>query len=366
MEKSYKVLGLMSGSSLDGLDLAFCKYDLSQGLEDIKWEIIAADTLPYSETWINRLRFLPQQDALTFAKTNAYFGHYLAELSQQFLYKHQLQPDFIASHGHTIFHYPDKRISIQIGDGAAMAALTGLPVITDFRTHDIAINGEGTPIAPAADRYLFKGFDFYLNLGGIANISAEVNQQYLAFDIGPANQVLNVLANGLDMDYDAEGAQARQGTLQKDLLGEIDQIDFFAQDYPKSLDNNWIRQNVIPTYLNHPSSLQDRLSTATEQLAAQIGKAITHIQEKENWKKANSKMYITGGGAFNTYLLERIDHYCQPLDVQIVVPTEKVVQFKEAILMGLMGVLRMEQVPNCFASVTGAKRNTVGGAVYYG
>lgn len=366
MEKSYKVLGLMSGSSLDGLDLAFCKFNLAEGLDHIAWEIIAADTLPFSETWINRLRFLPQQDALTFVKTNTYFGHYLAELAQQFLYKHQLQPDFIASHGHTIFHYPDKRISTQIGDGAAIAAITGLPVVTDFRTQDIAINGEGTPIAPAADRYLFQGFDFYLNLGGIANISAQVDQRYIAYDIGPANQVLNILANGLDMEYDAEGAEARKGTLQKDLLEQIHQIDYFAQDYPKSLDNNWIRQQIIPIYLDHPSSWQDKLRTATEQLAIQIGKSLAHIQDKENLSQSKYKIYITGGGAFNRFLLERIDHYCQPLNVQIVVPSKKVVQFKEAILMALMGVLRMEKIPNCFSSVTGAKRDTIGGAVYQG
>lgn len=367
MKKNYKVLGLMSGSSLDGLDIAFCNFNLQDGLEAISWEIIAADTLPFSPMWVSRLSHLATQDALTFAKTHTYFGHYLAELSQQFLYKHQIQPDFIASHGHTIFHYPDKRLSVQIGDGAAIAALTRLPVISDFRTQDVAINGEGAPLAPMADRYLFPGFDFYLNLGGIANITALTPDNYVAFDIGPANQILNALAhNGFELEYDDNGDLARSGTLQSDLLEAINGMPYFTQDYPKSLDNNWIRQEVLPYYLQHPASWQDRLATATEQLAFQIARSISNIIEKEQLQKEQYQLYITGGGAFNGYLLECIDRHCQPLGVQLVVPGEKIIQFKEAILMGLLGVLRMEQLPTCLSSVTGAKRDTVGGAVHWG
>lgn len=364
-EKSYKVLGLMSGSSLDGLDLAFCKFDLSKGLDHIGWEIIAAGTLPFSPMWVSRLQHLPQQDALTFCKTNTYYGHYLADLVKQFLYKHQLQPDFIASHGHTIFHYPDKRLSVQIGDGAAMAALTGLPVICDFRTQDIAIDGEGTPIAPIADRYLFKGYDFYLNIGGIANITAEIDNKYIAFDIGPANQIFNALAQEVGQAYDAEGALARSGNLHKELLSQVNAIAYFQETYPKSLDNSWIRQHILPIYMNSPISWEDRLHTATEQLANQVAKSIQQICEREKMKKDSYKMYITGGGAFNSYLMECIDKHCQPLGVKIVVPGEKIIKFKEAILMALMGVFRIEKIPNCFSSVTGAKNDTIGGAIYW-
>ena len=180
-KKQYSVLGLMSGSSLDGLDIAWCRFDLAEPgasnnpIED--WELLLAETLPFSETWVNRLSNLPEQSALTFAKTDTYFGHYMAELVNGFLARHQIEPDFIASHGHTVFHYPEKLMTSQIGDGAALAALTGYPVVSDFRTQDVALHGEGTPIAPAADRYLLDGYDFYMNIGGIANITMSDPQQ---------------------------------------------------------------------------------------------------------------------------------------------------------------------------------------------
>ena len=171
--KTYQVIGLMSGSSLDGLDIAFCELKITDSNSNIDWTLIKAETIPYPEKWQNRLINLPKQDGFIFAQTHTYFGHFLGELVNQFISKHQIDPDFIASHGHTIFHHPDKRLTVQIGDGAALAATTGYPVINGFRTQDIAINGEGTPIAPAADRYLLKGFDFYLNIGGIANITCD-------------------------------------------------------------------------------------------------------------------------------------------------------------------------------------------------
>ncbi len=359
----------MSGSSLDGLDLAFCNFVLEEGLEALSWELIAADTFPFSPQCVSRLHHLAQQDALTFAKTHAYFGHYLAELSQQFLYKHQLKPDFIASHGHTIFHYPDQRLSVQVGDGASLAVLTGLPVVSDFRTQDVAIDGDGAPLAPLADYYLFRGYDYYLNLGGIANISALNGQRPVAFDVGPANQVLNALAQLRERPYDDAGARARRGTVQEDLLESVDALPYFGQVYPKSLDNNWVRQRVLPLYLQHPASPEDKLRTACEQLARQVRRAIALIGQQEKLplrpEVPTSSLYLTGGGAFNHFLVERIDQLCEPLGVSSIIPSEKIIQFKEAILIALLGVLRMERKVNCWSSVTGAKRNTIGGSVYW-
>ena len=356
----------MSGSSLDGLDLAFCNFDLRKGLDQLSWELIAADTLPFSPMWVSRLHHLPEQDALTFAKTHVYFGHYLAQLVQQFLYKHQLQPDFIASHGHTIFHYPQQRLSVQIGDAAAIAALTELPVVADFRTQDVAIDGEGTPLAPIADYYLFKGFDFYLNLGGIANISAIHKDKIIAFDLGPANQVLNSLAQVEGHPYDKDGALARNGKVQNSLLEALNQMPYFDKAYPKSLDNSWIRQNILPLYQQHPSTIQDRLRTAVEQLSQQVVRSIEQIKEKENMDKDGYRLYLTGGGTHNSFLVEHLDRKCKAVGVQLVVPGEKIINFKEAILIALMGLLRMEEIPNCWSSVTGAKRDSVGGSIYFG
>ena len=214
----------MSGSSMDGLDIAYCQFQIEEKRK-ISWQVLKAETIRYPEKWQVRLGQLVHQDALTFAKTHTYFGHYMGELVNHFIKKHKISPDFIAAHGHTIFHYPMDRVTIQIGDGAALAATTGLPVINNFRTHDIALNGEGTPLAPIADKYLFPDYDFYMNIGGIANITCNANGKHVAFDIGPANQVLNILANQLGLPYDDKGAIARKGIVNPAILKELKQFN---------------------------------------------------------------------------------------------------------------------------------------------
>ena len=366
--KSYQVLGLMSGSSLDGLDIAFCTFEIDSKKRNenpiLSWTLEQAATLPFSEKWQARLYHLPQQDALSFCKTNTYFGHYTGALVNEFLAKFQVQPDFIAAHGHTIFHFPNNRLTVQIGDGAALAASTGFPVVCDFRTYDIALDGEGAPLAPLADKLLLDQHDFYLNLGGIANISANINGKFIAFDVGPANQVLNALANQIELAYDEGGKIAAQGQVIKALLDEVSQIDFFQQDYPKSLDNQWVQKNVVPLYIRHHGSWKDKLCTASEQMATEISKCIYNVIKKENLQKKQYTLLATGGGAFNDFVIQRIKYHCPNID--IVLPPVEIIQFKEAILMALMGVLRLENIPNCLRSSTGAKIDTIGGAFYQG
>lgn len=356
----------MSGSSLDGLDLAYCEIviDKNEEFKVVNSTILAAETLPFSEQWENRLRNLPEQNALTFAKTNTYFAHYMADLVKHFCIKNKIQPDFIASHGHTIFHYPDQRLTVQVGDGAALAAKTGYPVICDFRTHDIAINGEGTPLAPIADKWLYPGYDFYLNIGGIANISCEINGKYTAFDIGPANQVLNALANIIGKPYDENGDLAAEGTVDEGLLDSVNRLDYFQKNYPKSLDNRWISENILPLYFKAELPLVDKLCTAVEQLAQQLAFSIQQILEKEKVSVEKKSIFITGGGAYNSYLVQRIQNLSPQLN--IILPDPLVIEFKEAALMALMGVLRVENQVNCLSSVTGAKMDTIGGAIYQG
>lgn len=364
--KVYHALGLMSGSSLDGLDLAFCEISVTDTpkFRVKNSKILVAETLAFSEQWVSRLKHLPQQSALTFAKTNTYFAHYTAELVKAFCIKNKVKPDFIAAHGHTIFHDPDGRITVQIGDGAALAAKTGYPVICDFRTHDIALDGEGTPLAPIADKWLFPNYDFYLNIGGIANISCNANGQFIAFDIGAANQIFNALAHLTGQDYDKDGQIAATGKVHQSTLNTVNALDYFNAPYPKSLDNSWIKQNILPFYLSVECSVEDKMSTAVEQLALQIATSIENIKAKENFKKSKYTLFVTGGGAFNKYLTERIDSLC--IDVEIVLPEKIIIDFKEAALMALMGVLRVENQVNCMASVTGARFDTIGGAIYQG
>lgn len=363
----YNVLGLMSGSSLDGLDLAYCSIEWENDLVK-EWKLIVADTLPFSEIWKSRLSNLPNQNGLIFAKTNTYFGHYMAKLVNTFLSKHQITKlDFIASHGHTVFHNPNHRISIQIGDGAALAAQTGYTTICDFRTQDIALDGEGAPLAPLADRYLFDGYNFYLNIGGIANLSANLSSKWVAMDCCPANQVLNTLAQELGAAYDTNGQWASQGIVQKKLLEQAANFDYYTQTYPKSLGNEWIRQHILPLYLGFEASWQDKLATACEHIAIEIATCIQNVLTKENFLRQQYKVLVTGGGALNGYLMDTINAYCnQNHNIELYLPDASIINFKEALLMALLGVLRMENVPNSLKSITGAKKDTINGAVYKG
>lgn len=362
-----KVIGLMSGSSLDGLDIAYAHFNLHD--DEISFELKKAETIEFSEQWQRRLRNLPKADALSFAKTHTYFGHLMGSMVNDFIEKYQIEVDCIASHGHTIFHYPDKRMTIQVGDGAALAAITGLPVINNFRTHDIAINGEGTPLAPIADKYLFHGYDFYLNIGGIANISCDVNGRFVAFDIGAANQIFNPLAHLLNLPYDNNGDVAKNGRINTLLLESINVMDYFQEDYPKSLDNSWLQQNILPQYLITEDTVENRLRTAVEQLAQQTALSIQQIIKKEKLSVKNEpfRIFATGGGAFNHFLIERMEKVCnQYFPTKIVVAKPEIVEYKEALLIALMGVLRVQNKVNVMSSVTGAKIDTIGGAIWQG
>lgn len=365
MQKTYKVIGLMSGSSMDGLDIAYCQFQIEN--DTVTWQLLKAETLSYPEKWQIRLSELVHQNALAFAKTHTYFGRYMGELVNQFIQKHQIDPDFIASHGHTIFHYPMSRMTMQIGDGAALAALTGLPVINNFRTHDVALDGEGAPLAPIADKYLFPNYDFYMNIGGIANITCNANGKHIAFDIGPANQVLNILANQLGLPYDDKGQIAQQGKVNNSILSTLNQFPYFLKQYPKSLDNNWIHENIFPIYLMIDDTSANKLRTACEHLAQATAVSIATILRREKITKTNFKMLVTGGGAWNDFLMKRIHALCnEQISLEIVIPSSDVIGFKEAMLMGLMGVLRVENKINCLKSVTGAKLDSIGGAIWQG
>lgn len=357
----------MSGSSLDGLDIAACSFELNDENPELVWALEAGQTLPFSAEWQSRLRQLPQAPALQFARTHCDFGHYCAELLDQFLAAHPFAADFIASHGHTVFHYPAEwRLTVQIGDGAALAARSGLPVICDFRTQDTALGGQGAPLAPIADRLLFGNYDFYLNLGGIANISAQIADRTIAFDIGGANQVLNALAALRGLEYDAEGALAAQGQVLPELLASVDQLPYFTSPWPKSLDNQWVQEQIIPHYLNYSASVEDRLRTACEQLARQLVLSIRQIKQQEQLAQPSYRLLATGGGAMNDFLMERLREHCRAEQVEIVLPQAHIIAYKEALLMALMGVLRLENRSNCLQSVTGSARDAIGGAIYQG
>lgn len=363
--KTYHVIGIMSGSSLDGIDLAYCRFTTGTDLQ-FDWELILGETMPLPENWQARLAHLPTQNAVTFAKTHVYFGHFLAKTVNQFVEQHQItQLDFISSHGHTIFHNPDKRYTTQIGCGSAIAALTGYPVINDFRMQDIAINGEGTPIAPAADRYLYSDYDFCLNIGGIANITSQIQEDPIAFDISPANQLLNYLSGQLGFAFDNDGQIAASGNLLPELLQLLQGYPYYKSPPPKSISNEWIVSELLPILASFEASIEDKLHTVTQFIAIEVSNSLIRLTQDSS--HAEYRLMLSGGGSKNKYLIESIKSCLSgQLNIELIVPSTETIDFKEAILMGLMGVLRVLNVPNCFSTVTGARFDTIGGAIHQG
>lgn len=355
----YKCIGLMSGSSLDGIDLAYCEFTEEQG----KWSFTmpVVEQIPMPERWVARLAHLPKQSALNYVKTHSYLGHYFGEVLKSFIDKNDLSPDFIASHGHTIFHEPHNRMTSQIGDGAAIACITGVPTINNLRHNDVALGGQGAPIVPIADFHLFSDYRFCLNLGGIANISVKTPQNdptnVIAFDVGGANQILNRLVEPIGLAYDEDGRLARTGKINTNLFEKLNALPFFQQKPPKSLSNQWVQTDLWNTFLDSGVSMEDALSTFCEHLAFQIAASISEFDASPS-----DQLLATGGGAFNTFLMERIEHY---FPAKVVVPEQKIIDYKEALAMAFIGVLRWRKESNVLASVTGATRNSVNGAVYW-
>jgi anhydro-N-acetylmuramic acid kinase len=359
----YKVIGLMSGSSLDGLDLVFA--EISENSGTWGFEIVAADCYPYEREWQSRLQQAVHLNAQDYQLLHAEYGHYTGNAVNRFIDEKglQYQVAFIASHGHTTFHQPDKRFTAQLGDGAAIAARTGLPVVSDLRALDVAFGGQGAPIVPIGEKLLLKGYDLFLNLGGIANISFHAAEAYTAFDVCPANRVLNLLAQEAAKEYDASGAMAAAGALHYGLLEKLNALDYYRQPYPKSLANSFGTDVVYPLIKSFGVSTADALRTYVAHIAEQVKHAVAANPKR---RTTNQKLLATGGGAFNTFLMEQLQDALRPLSIDIVVPDAALVAYKEALIMALIGVLRWRQEYTVLPSVTGAARASIGGAVWIG
>ncbi|MEL7118976.1 MAG: anhydro-N-acetylmuramic acid kinase [Bacteroidota bacterium] len=355
-------LGLMSGSSLDGLDLALCEFSWNTDehrLED--WQLLEAQTVPFSSFWKSKFPHIRTVSAEELVLLDAAFGKYCGEKINAFLQNAANRPTFIASHGHTVFHFPEKGVSLQIGNGAHIAAQTIIPTITSFRDADVAYGGQGAPLAPKADQLLFSDFDFFLNLGGIANISHFKGDHILAYDICGANQILNALSNLLGKPYDEGGEIAASGKLLPDLLYEVNEIDYFRKEPPKSLDNEWVAINHTQPFLDAKGSVEDRLHTACINIGQLIAKAILDAQLDQS----AIKVLVTGGGAYNHFLLECIQsNWKGKAELILHIPDQEIIEFKEAALMALLGLLRINNIPNTLSTVTGAPKDTIGGALY--
>lgn len=356
----------MSGSSLDGLDLVFVHFHEQAG----KWnyEIKTADCLPYSDEWKERLEKASQLSALDYCLLHADYGHYLGKMINHFIEKNNihLQADLIASHGHTVFHLPKQLLTTQLGDGAAIAAETNMAVVSDLRNLDVALNGQGAPIVPRGEQLLFDDYKLFLNIGGIANVSCHTEDKVIAFDICPANRVLNSLASQLGKPYDEGGQWAKQGHINESLLEELNALDYYTHAWPKSLANEFGTEVILPMIQNYPVSIQGKLRTYCEHISVQIRNAIGNLSANLHEQNGEQKLLVTGGGALNSFLISLIGEKLVPLQVTVVVPDEQTVKFKEALIMALLGVLRWRENVTTLASVTGAIRDSIGGALWMG
>lgn len=353
MINRFHVIGVMSGTSLDGVDLAECLFEYQNG----KWNysIINAETISYTENWEKKLQNADELNAFEFIALHKEYGGLLAEHVSDFILKYKATPEFVSSHGHTVFHRPELGITCQIGDGAVIAARLNIPVICDFRTIDVALNGQGAPLVPIGDEMLFMDYFFRLNLGGIANISYNENGKTIAFDICPFNMALNYLSKQLGNDFDEGGKLAKAGVINHELLTHLSELDFFKIKPPKSLGKEWFDSVFQPVLDNYSISVNDKLRTVAELIAIQIGNATQSSQKQ--------KILVTGGGAFNKFVISLMQKKNQN---KIVVPDDKTINFKEALIFGFLGVLRITNQINCLSSVTGASRDSVGGCIYHG
>lgn len=353
--KKYSLIGLMSGTSGDGLDLAFVNFEHNK---DWSFQIERAETYSFPQDLGKKLSTSHLLNGLELAQLDVDFGKWMGDQVRSFCEKYQLNPDAVASHGHTVFHQPSSGLSLQIGNGWALHRASGQKVISDFRMLDVQLGGQGAPLVPIGDQLLFPDVDFCINLGGISNISMESNGARIAFDSSPFNLLLNAEAQKLGKPFDESGEIARTGEVNLTLFEALNRIPFYSKKSAKSLGREDMERDFIPLIENSGLSPADALSTLVEHFAFQISSVIKSFSQSET-----PSILLTGGGAYHLYFVERLDHYLKHKWIQVDADSE-LIEFKEALIFAFLGVLKLRNENNCLASVTGACRDNCGGTVY--
>lgn len=350
MKLEYHVLGVMSGTSLDGIDIAEINFRYNGGWQ---YEMGKAETLPYSDRWQKILAGAVFYGPAELEDLNKQYTLYLAGILKDFIRRHGIQNlDAICGHGHTVKHEPQKGFTLQIGNQPALATLVRQKVVCDFRVQDVELGGQGAPLVPIGDELLFGEYDYCLNLGGFANVSTNIGGKRIAYDLCAVNIVLNNLAFRLGFAYDKNGSFAKEGSLDQELLQKLNALEFYKVGPPKSLGVEWVNQQILPLLKNYKN-----VSAALHTYAVHAAQQITAAFDDD----PASKVLVTGGGTFNNFLMDQLKQLTR---CQIVIPEPEVVNFKEALIFGLLGVLRLRGEINVLASVTGAARNHSSGRIF--
>ncbi len=351
IKSKYKIIGVMSGTSLDGIDLAYITFEIE---DNWRFKIHHAETISYTDVWINKLSNLTNSDIDVLKQLDEDYTVYLSQIINTFINKYKLNSiDAICSHGHTALHQPENGLTYQIGNLKHISDLTKQTVICDFRVQDVALGGQGAPLVPIGDKILFLEYDFCLNLGGFANISFEHDNGRIAFDICPVNIVLNYYSKIIGLDYDPDGSIASEGNINIRLLDELNSLKFYQLSFPKSLGLEWVEANIINKIDCYNLEVKDILRTVVEHAVIQINSVLM--------QQPNSSVLITGGGVYNTFLISRLREMSSN---RIIIPSAELIEFKEALIFGLLGVLRLRNEINCLTSVTGALRDHSSGIIH--
>ncbi len=349
--KPHRAIGVMSGTSLDGVDIVACEFQ--QTGNSWSYKIVESYTVDYPDDIYQLLKSSHKLSGFELTQLNVYYGRFLGQIVKTFIDTTDFKPEHIASSGYTVFHEPNNGVTMQIGLGAEIASITEIKTVCDFRTKDVALGGQGAPLVPIGDKLLFDEYTACLNLGGFSNISfAGEYGKREAFDICPVNFVLNHFAQKLGQPFDKNGELGKSGHVISDLLKSLNQIEYYTIQPPKSLGREFVESQILPLFSDKILNC-NALRTFYEHIAIQLSKTLQQFDTKT--------ILTTGGGVHNTFLMELLK---MQTNAEIVVPKKEIVDYKEALVFAFLGLLRLNNKPNCLSSVTGAKNDNIGGTVY--
>ncbi|CAG5135562.1 unnamed protein product [Candidula unifasciata] len=357
---TYHGIGIMSGTSLDGLDLCFAEFTGDSETDIWGYRIEHAATVPYNRDMQERLANGIGLSGIDLIKLQSDYSHFVGQCVQKFIDSKDLRPDFVASHGHTVFHQPENGVTLQLGEGEIISTYIGCPFVCNFRTKDVALGGQGAPLVPCGERFLFQQTDMCINLGGIANVGCKGDK---GFDVCPCNMLLNHLAtlHDPDLQFDRNGQLAATGQVLPDVLEQLDQLDFYQQRGPKSLGYEWVSQNLLPLLKTDQHSIPDLLQTCVEHISQHVSDACVKAINK-----SHGTVLVTGGGAYNCTLINNLKAKLKKHNIKIVDTENELVEYKEALIFAFLGLRSLLNVENVFSSVTGSRANTVSGSIHHG